>query len=127
MTAGMDLSPLFSEMVMVRRHRATRQAARDGAGRPPNRSLGRAVPRVAAAGAQATSTRNLVQKKLVYLFLCTYAETNTELALLAINTLQKARAVDAVLVVGARVRPANEMTCPSRLSGSARPNPGLPR
>jgi AP-4 complex subunit beta-1 len=38
---------------------------------------------------QATSTRNLVQKKLVYLFLCTYAETNTELALLAINTLQK--------------------------------------
>jgi len=31
----------------------------------------------------------MVQKKLVYLFLCTYAETNTELALLAINTLQK--------------------------------------
>jgi AP-4 complex subunit beta-1 len=53
MTMGIDVSRLFSEMVM------------------------------------ATVTKDLVQKKLVYLFLSHYAQNNTELALLAINTLQK--------------------------------------
>lgn len=39
--------------------------------------------------AQASSTRDLVIKKMVYLYLCTYAQSNPELALLAINTLTK--------------------------------------
>lgn len=38
---------------------------------------------------QASATRDLVQKKLVYLYLCNYAESNSELALLTVNTLQK--------------------------------------
>jgi vesicle coat complex subunit len=35
------------------------------------------------------STMDLVQKKMSYQYLVSYAETNSELALLAINTLQK--------------------------------------
>ena len=38
---------------------------------------------------QASATRDLVQKKLVYLYLCNYAESNSDLALLTVNTLQK--------------------------------------
>jgi vesicle coat complex subunit len=38
---------------------------------------------------QACNTRDLVVKKMVYLFLCAHAQTNAELTLLAINTLQK--------------------------------------
>lgn len=53
MTLGIDVSQLFTEMIM------------------------------------ASATQNLVQKKLVYLYLCTYAESHSELTLLAINTLQK--------------------------------------
>lgn len=39
--------------------------------------------------AQASATSDLIQKKLVYLFLCNYAESNSELTLLAINTFLK--------------------------------------
>ena len=38
---------------------------------------------------QAGATTELVQKKLVYLFLCNYAESNSELSLLTVNTLVK--------------------------------------
>ena len=38
---------------------------------------------------QASATQDLVQKKLVYLYLCNYAESHTDLTLLAVNTLQK--------------------------------------
>jgi AP-4 complex subunit beta-1 len=37
----------------------------------------------------ATNTKDLVQKKLVYQYLCHYATANQELSLLAVNTLQK--------------------------------------
>ncbi|CEM20466.1 unnamed protein product [Vitrella brassicaformis CCMP3155] len=53
MTLGIDVSKLFSEMIM------------------------------------ATSTTDLVQKKMIYLYLANYAESNSELAILAVNTLQK--------------------------------------
>eukprot|EP00002_Diphylleia_rotans_P039243 TRINITY_DN9063_c0_g1_i1.p1 TRINITY_DN9063_c0_g1~~TRINITY_DN9063_c0_g1_i1.p1 ORF type:complete len:778 (+),score=200.35 TRINITY_DN9063_c0_g1_i1:72-2405(+) len=53
MTMGIDVSRLFTDMVM------------------------------------ATNTKDLVQKKMIYLYLCNYAESNPDLALLAINTLQK--------------------------------------
>lgn len=53
MTLGIDMSKLFSEMIM------------------------------------AGATTELVQKKLVYLFLCNYAESNSELSLLTVNTLVK--------------------------------------
>ena len=38
---------------------------------------------------QAGATTDLVQKKLVYLYLSNYAEANSEVALLTVNTLQK--------------------------------------
>lgn len=38
---------------------------------------------------QASNTKDLVQKKMVYLYLCSYAEQKSDLALLAINTLHK--------------------------------------
>eukprot|EP00743_Colponemidia_sp_Colp-15_P002288 GILK01002479.1.p1 GENE.GILK01002479.1~~GILK01002479.1.p1 ORF type:complete len:794 (-),score=148.65 GILK01002479.1:161-2542(-) len=53
MTLGIDVSRLFSDMIM------------------------------------ASSTTDLVQKKMVYLYLVNYADSNPELAILAINTLQK--------------------------------------
>eukprot|EP00697_Spironema_sp_BW2_P005957 gnl/Spiro4/18304_TR9789_c0_g1_i2.p1 gnl/Spiro4/18304_TR9789_c0_g1~~gnl/Spiro4/18304_TR9789_c0_g1_i2.p1 ORF type:complete len:804 (+),score=273.56 gnl/Spiro4/18304_TR9789_c0_g1_i2:34-2412(+) len=53
MTLGLDMSRLFSEMVL------------------------------------ATNTKDIVQKKLIYLYLCTYAESNAELSVLAVNTFQK--------------------------------------
>ena len=53
MTLGIDVSKLFSEMIM------------------------------------ASATKDHVVKKMVYLYITSYASTNPELALLAINTLQK--------------------------------------
>ncbi|KAL8433141.1 hypothetical protein ACSSS7_004118 [Eimeria intestinalis] len=53
MTVGMDVSRLFSEMVML------------------------------------SSTTDMVQKKMVYLYLTNYAETNPSLSILAVNTFQK--------------------------------------
>eukprot|EP00041_Stephanoeca_diplocostata_P036376 m.1324797 g.1324797 ORF g.1324797 m.1324797 type:complete len:805 (-) comp24852_c4_seq1:147-2561(-) len=53
MTLGIDVSRLFTEMVM------------------------------------ASASEDMVQKKLVYLYLCNYAESHSDLTLLAINTLQK--------------------------------------
>ena len=53
MTLGIDLSKLFSEMIM------------------------------------ACCTSDILVKKLVYLYLVTYAETNPDLSILAVNTLQK--------------------------------------
>ena len=38
---------------------------------------------------QAGATTDLVQKKLVYLYLSNYAEANSDVALLTVNTLQK--------------------------------------
>lgn len=53
----------------------------------------------------------MVQKKLVYLFLCTYAETNTELALLAINTLQKDCRDENPVVRGLALRALCSLRC----------------
>eukprot|EP00475_Leptophrys_vorax_P041247 TRINITY_DN77800_c0_g1_i1.p1 TRINITY_DN77800_c0_g1~~TRINITY_DN77800_c0_g1_i1.p1 ORF type:complete len:749 (-),score=222.35 TRINITY_DN77800_c0_g1_i1:88-2334(-) len=68
MTLGIDVSPLFSDMIM------------------------------------ATNTKDLVQKKMVYLYLCTYAEQNSELALLTINTLQKDCQDDDPMIRGLALR-----------------------
>lgn len=38
---------------------------------------------------QAGATQDVVQKKLVYLYLGNYSQSNSDLALLTINTLQK--------------------------------------
>ena len=38
---------------------------------------------------QAGATHDLVQKKLVYLYICSYAASNPDLALLTVNTMRK--------------------------------------
>mmetsp|Transcript_91156 Transcript_91156/g.162290 ORF Transcript_91156/g.162290 Transcript_91156/m.162290 type:complete len:844 (+) Transcript_91156:250-2781(+) len=68
MTLGIDVSPLFSEMVM------------------------------------ASATTDLVQKKMVYLYLVNYAESNSDLAILAVNTLQKDCRDDDPMIRGLALR-----------------------
>lgn len=68
MTLGIDVSPLFSEMVM------------------------------------ASATNDLVQKKMVYLYLVNYAESNADLAILAVNTLQKDCRDDDPMIRGLALR-----------------------
>ena len=38
---------------------------------------------------QAAATKDLVQKKLCYLYLCHYSSSNADLALLTVNTLKR--------------------------------------
>lgn len=68
MTLGIDVSPLFSEMIM------------------------------------ASATQDLVQKKMVYLYLVNYAESNSEVAILAVNTLQKDCRDDDPMIRGLALR-----------------------
>lgn len=68
MTQGLDMSKLFSDMVM------------------------------------AASTKDLVQKKMIYHYLCGYAQQKSDLALLAINTLLKDCKDDDPLIRGLALR-----------------------
>jgi len=68
MTLGIDVSKVFSEMVM------------------------------------AASTKDLVQKKMVYHYLCSYAQQKADLAILAINTLQKDSRDEDPMVRGLALR-----------------------
>nr|XP_055043586.1 AP-4 complex subunit beta-1 isoform X2 [Misgurnus anguillicaudatus]XP_055043587.1 AP-4 complex subunit beta-1 isoform X2 [Misgurnus anguillicaudatus] len=68
MTQGLDVSPLFMDMV------------------------------------KASATVDIVQKKLVYLYMCTYASDKPDLALLAINTLRKDCADPNPMVRGLALR-----------------------
>jgi vesicle coat complex subunit len=52
-------------------------------------TLGIDVSRLFPDMVLATNTKDLVIKKMVYLYLCTYAQSNPEMSLLVINTLQK--------------------------------------
>ena len=61
MTLGLDVSRLFPDMIMA----------------------------CNARGGAADASNNLVIKKMVYLYLTNYAQSNSELTLLVINTLQK--------------------------------------
>lgn len=52
-------------------------------------TLGIDVSRLFPDMVLACNTKDLVIKKMVYLYLCNYAQNNPELTLLVINTLQK--------------------------------------
>eukprot|EP00927_Polykrikos_kofoidii_P026605 TRINITY_DN2365_c0_g3_i1.p1 TRINITY_DN2365_c0_g3~~TRINITY_DN2365_c0_g3_i1.p1 ORF type:complete len:864 (+),score=182.63 TRINITY_DN2365_c0_g3_i1:88-2592(+) len=52
----------------------------------------------------ASATNDLVQKKMVYLYLVNYSESNSELAILAVNTLQKDCRDDDPMVRGLALR-----------------------
>lgn len=77
MTLGIDVSRLFSEMVM------------------------------------AASTKDVIQKKMVYLYLCTYAEQKAELAIMAINTLQKDCKDDDPMIRGMSLRSLCSLRVPN--------------
>lgn len=62
---------------------------------PPNKkviaymTLGIDVSRLFTEMMLAIETRDLVVKKMVYLYLCTYARQKPDLAIMCINTLQR--------------------------------------
>ncbi|KYO01435.1 putative AP-4 complex subunit beta [Plasmodium gaboni] len=51
-----------------------------------------------------SSTNDIIQKKMIYLYLNNYAETNSELSLLTINTLQKDSKDDDPIIRGLALR-----------------------
>jgi hypothetical protein len=72
---------------------------------------------------QVTNTRDLIQKKLVYLYLCNYAESNADLALLTINTLQKDCRDDNPMVRGLALRSCSSLRCALSLLPPSPPPP----
>lgn len=96
MTLGIDVSRLFSEMVLVRPH------STPGMFRSSSRS--NSTLTLCAPSHQVSNTKSLVVKKMVFLYLCNYAATNPELTLLAINTLQKDWYAAAAAVSAAKPR-----------------------
>ena len=68
MTMGVDMSPLYSDMIM------------------------------------AINTRDITQKKLIYMFLCEYGRKHADMTVLAMNTLAKDCADPSPLVRGVAVR-----------------------
>lgn len=61
----------------------------------------------------ATNTRDLVQKKLVYQYLCHYATSNQEMSLLAVNTLLKDCRDSSPMVRGLALRSLCSLRLPS--------------
>lgn len=85
MTLGIDVSSLFSEMIM------------------------------------ATHTDDMVQRKLVYLYLCTYAAEKPDVSLLAVNTLQRDCADDDPMVRGLALRSLCSLRVPNLVEYVLRP------
>uniref|UniRef100_A0A6U3AKM9 Beta-adaptin appendage C-terminal subdomain domain-containing protein n=2 Tax=Lotharella globosa TaxID=91324 RepID=A0A6U3AKM9_9EUKA len=77
MTLGIDVSKLFSEMIM------------------------------------ASHTKDLVIKKMIYLYLCNYAKIKKDLAVLAINTLRKDAQDDDPMIRGLALRSLCSLNIPS--------------
>jgi vesicle coat complex subunit len=61
----------------------------------------------------ACATKDIVQKKMVYFYLCSHAEHNAEIAILAINTLQKDCRDESPLVRGLALRALSSLRLPS--------------
>ena len=85
MTLGIDVSRLFSEMMLV------------------------------------IETRDLVIKKMVYLFLCNYATSNPELAQMCTNTLQKDCSNDDPMVRGLALRALCSLNLPQMVEYISEP------
>ena len=88
-TVGVDVSSLFPSMVMA-------------ASAPPPPAL---LKELAAEGAEGSfADFNVVLKKMLYLYICTYASSNQELALLTVNTLLKDAAEGDATIRGLALR-----------------------
>ncbi len=85
MTLGIDVSRLFTEMVM------------------------------------AIETRDLVVKKMVYLYLCNYAHAKPDLALMCVNTLQRDCSADDPMVRGLALRALCSLRLPSMVEYISEP------
>ena len=70
---------------------------------------------------QAAATHDLVQKKLVYLYICSYASSNPELALLTVNTLRKDCQDSSAMVRGLALRSMCSLRYGKRVSRKLRP------
>lgn len=88
MTLGIDVSRLYSEMVLVRAGRGGGGCLRSG---HVHVTRGLVLCSGSCVLLQASNTKDLVVKKMVYLYLTNYAQSHPDLTLLAINTLQKDR------------------------------------
>lgn len=60
----------------------------------------------------ACITKDLVQKKMIYFYLCTHSETNSDIAILAVNTLQKDCKDESPLVRGLALRSLASLRLP---------------
>lgn len=89
MTLGIDVSPLISDMIMVQKQSY-----------------------LCTLTFQAGNTKDLIQKKMVNLFLCTYAETHPDISLLAVNTLQNDCRHDNPSIRGLALRSISSLRIP---------------
>ncbi len=67
-------------------------------------TLGIDVSRLFSQMVMAIETKDLVVKKMVYLYLCNYAASNSELAIMCINTLQRDCSNEDPMVRGLALR-----------------------
>ncbi|KAK3736104.1 hypothetical protein QZH41_013529 [Actinostola sp. cb2023] len=64
---------------------------------------------------KAGATNDLIQKKLVYLYICAYAKTNTQLAVLTVNTLLKDIQDSNSMIRGLALRSMTSLNLPDLL------------
>ena len=73
MTLGIDVSRLFTDMIMV----------------PSNFQVQKSIVNAVIQLSQAIETKDIVIKKMVYLYLCNYAHKEPEMAIMCINSLRR--------------------------------------
>ena len=73
MTLGIDVSRLFTDMIMV----------------PSNFQVQKSIVHAVIQLSQAIETKDIVIKKMVYLYLCNYAHKEPEMAIMCINSLRR--------------------------------------
>jgi AP-4 complex subunit beta-1 len=76
-------------------------------------TLGVDVSRLFSQMLMAIETRDLVVKKMVYLYLCTYASSNPDLAIMCINTLQRDCSNEDPMVRGLALRSLCSLRLPT--------------
>ena len=73
----------------------------------------------------ASQTQDLVQEKMIYLYLVNYAEANPELSILAVNTLQKDCREEDPVIRGLALRSMASMRVPDLVEYLVRAEPGV--
>jgi len=70
---GIDVSRLFTDMIMVQ----------------SNFQVQKSIVHAVIQLSQAIETKDIVIKKMVYLYLCNYAHKEPEMAIMCINSLRR--------------------------------------